>query len=283
MRRLLGVVLGVSSISMLVACAQQEHSSLIDDISSGHVTIGTAFSAPGLSSRGEDGSVTGLDISVATYVVNAIADAHGWKQPTIEWRTTPPAQRESLLDNGYVSMVASTYSMTAKRTQKVDFAGPYLLTHQAVLVNADNPLTDMADLDEETVCFVTGTTAGNNLREAKPDVTMAEYDSYGACLDALAAGHVDAVTTDGVILNGFAAQHPGTTRVIALEKDGEPISDEHYGIGVRRGDNEAVAAINDALGAMYDDGSFDRFVEANLATDPAAVRDNPGDLSFLTG
>lgn len=74
----------------LSACAGKEHVSLFDAISSGHITIGTAFTNPGLSTRAADGTITGLDISVVTYVVNAIADANGWERPRIEWRSTPP-------------------------------------------------------------------------------------------------------------------------------------------------------------------------------------------------
>lgn len=82
----------------------------------------------------------------------------------------PPPQRESLLDNGYITMVASTFSITPERAEQVTFAGPYLLTHQAVLVKSDNPIADVTDLDDEIVCFVSGTTAAANLQSVKPDV-----------------------------------------------------------------------------------------------------------------
>ena len=58
---------------------------------------------------------------------------------------------------------------------------------------------------------------------------LQEFDTYSECVEALHSGAVDAVTTDDIILAGFAAQYPGKLKVV-----GKPFSDERYGIGLRR-------------------------------------------------
>ncbi|MBL3960864.1 transporter substrate-binding domain-containing protein, partial [Bacteroides thetaiotaomicron] len=73
---------------------------------------------------------------------------NGWSEPEITWRETPSAQRETVIGNGEVDMIAATYSINAARAEKVNFGGPYLITHQALLVKADNTdITKLEDLD----------------------------------------------------------------------------------------------------------------------------------------
>ena len=122
-----------ASSALLVACGDSSDSAsggdgLLASIESGSVTLGTKFDQPGLGLREGDGSMTGLDVDVATYVVNHIAKDKGWEEPEIEWRETPSAQRETLIENGEVDLIAATYSINASRAEKVNFAGPYLIT-----------------------------------------------------------------------------------------------------------------------------------------------------------
>ena len=62
---------------------------------------------------------------------------------------------------------------------------------------------------------------------------LQQYDTYSACVEALKNGAIDAVTTDEVILAGYAAQSPGTFKIV-----GKPFSEENYGIGLKKGDTE---------------------------------------------
>ena len=66
-------------------------------------------------------------------------------------------------------------------------------------------------------------------------------------------GQVQAVTTDNTILAGFAAQpqNRGKLKVV-----GAFFSNEIYGIGLKKGDSKGVAAVNQALKSMFEDGSW---------------------------
>ena len=255
---------------------------LLDQIRSGKVVVGSAFTNPGLSTRNADGTVEGLDTEVAEYVINSIADDKGWRRPRIEWRQVPHGQRASMLEHAYVDMIASTYSMNRERADATAFAGPYLLTHQALLVwDGQKDITGLQSLGGHRLCSVTGTTAAGTIKEKLPEVVLEEYDSYEACLNALREGNVEVVSTDAAILEGFEAQEPDTFDVVPLEADGRPLTDEHYGLGLRNDNRETIDAVNEALVRMYRDGSFDRYVAQNLQVEPHALRDIPGDTSFL--
>ena len=282
----IAAIIGTVAVSgsLLAACGGSSGDSdgLLSSIESGNVTLGTKFDQPGLGLREPDGSMTGLDVEVATYVVNSIAAENGWDEPSIDWRETPSAQRETLIQNGEVDMITATYSINPGRSESVNFGGPYLLTHQVLLVqDSNNEINGLDDLEGKILCSVTGSTPAQKVKEALPTVQLQEYDTYSSCTEALRQGNVDAMTTDATILNGYAAQSPGNFRVVELEKDGEPFTNEYYGIGLAKDDTEGTDAINTALEAMFEDGSFDKFISDNLGEGEAITKGTPGDLSFM--
>ncbi|MDO5511328.1 glutamate ABC transporter substrate-binding protein [Corynebacterium sp.] len=268
----------------LAACGDSagDGDGMLAAIEAGDVTIGTKYDQPGLGLRNPDGSMAGLDVDVAEYVVNHIAEANGWDAPTVTWRETPSAQRETLIQNGEVDLIAATYSINKGRSESVNFGGPYLITHQALLVREDEAeITDLGSLDGKILCSVTGSTPAQKVKDALPGVQLQEYDTYSSCVEALRQGNIDAMTTDATILLGYSAQAPGQFKVIEMEQDGEPFTNEYYGIGLTKDDAEGTDAVNAALTEMHDSGEFDRLLQDNLGGDEAVAPGNPGDLSFL--
>ena len=160
------------------------------------IVIGTKFDQPGLGLKNPDGTMSGFDVDVAKYVANEL----GFPEDKIEWKESPSAQRETLIQNDQVKFIAATYSITDSRKEKVDFAGPYLITGQSLLVRADNTdITGAASLqNNKKLCSVSGSTPAQRIKDKYPGVQLQQYDTYSACVEALKNGAVDAVTTDEV-------------------------------------------------------------------------------------
>ncbi|WP_240137912.1 glutamate ABC transporter substrate-binding protein [Streptomyces sp. MUM 178J] len=232
------------------------------------ITIGIKFDQPGLGLKTPDGKYTGFDVDVATYVAKEL----GYEASDIVWKQAPSAERENLIKNGDVKFVVATYSITDKRKQEVDFAGPYLLAHQDLLVRADDSsITKVEDLNSKKLCSVTGSTSAQNVKnKLAPKADLQQLGGYSECLTGLENGAVDALTTDDSILAGFAAQqqHQGKFKLAGLN-----MSDEHYGIGLKKGDKDLHSKINKALEKMKSDGSWDKFVKANFG--PANYKNEP--------
>ncbi|MGE2836688.1 glutamate ABC transporter substrate-binding protein [Mycobacterium sp. SMC-4] len=226
------------------------------------IVIGTKFDQPGLGMKNPDGTMSGFDVDVATYVAGEL----GYTPEQIEWKEAPSPQRENLIQNGQVSFIAATYSITDSRKEKVDFAGPYLLTGQSLLVRSDNnDITGAASLENNKVlCSVSGSTPAQKIKDEYQRVQLQQYDTYSACIEALKNGAVDAVTTDEVILAGYAAQSPGAFKIV-----GEPFSEERYGIGLKKDDAEMRSKINDAIKKMEDSGAWKEAFDKNLG--PAGI------------
>lgn len=221
------------------------------------VTIGVKFDQPGLGMKNPDGTVTGFDVAVATYV----AEQLGYKADEIEWKEAPSPQRETLIQNDQVDYIVATYSITPERKEKVGFAGPYFQTGQSLLVREDN--TDIVGPESlqnnKRLCSVTGSTPAQRIKDKYPGVQLQQYDTYSACVEALKNGAIDAVTTDAVILAGYAAQDPGTLKVV-----GQPFSTELYGIGLAKDNTELRQQINDALQKMIDSSQWKAAFEENI-------------------
>ncbi len=127
----------------------------------GKITIGIKFDQPGLGQKTPQG-YAGFDVDVATYVAKKL----GYNEDQIEWKESKSADRETMLQRGDVDFIAATYSITPERQEKVDFAGPYLLAHQDVLLRADDDkIKSPEDLNDAKLCSVTGSTSAQNVKE----------------------------------------------------------------------------------------------------------------------
>ncbi|WP_130839289.1 glutamate ABC transporter substrate-binding protein [Corynebacterium neomassiliense] len=288
LRRIAAAVIVAASAVGLASCGSSEPRSLLDDIRDGHVTLGTKFDQPGLGERTPDKQYVGVDTDVSRYVVNYIAEKNGWDEPEITWRETPSSQRETLINNGEVNMIAATYSINAGRLKAVDFGGPYLVTHQALLVRGDTGINGLEDLADGTrLCSVSGSTPAQKVKEALPKVQLQEFDTYAACAEGVKQGVVDALTTDATILAGFAhryrERYGDDFKVVELKNpDGSYWTDENYGIGIPKGDGADKEAVNEALSEMWNSGEFRRIVDRNLGGDfDPGTRPDIGDLSFV--
>lgn len=221
------------------------------------IAIGIKFDQPGLGQKTPQG-YSGFDVDVATYVAKKL----GYGPDQIEWKESKSADRETMLQRGDVQFIAATYSITPEREQKVDFAGPYLLAHQDVLLRADESgIKAAGDLNGKKLCSVSGSTSAQNLKaKLAPKANLQTYPTYSACLSGLQSGAIDALTTDDSILAGYAAQ---TQFKGKFKLGGLKMTNENYGIGVKKG-SDLKAKINKALESMVSDGSWEAAVKKNF-------------------
>ncbi|MFE5136829.1 glutamate ABC transporter substrate-binding protein [Streptomyces fagopyri] len=230
------------------------------------ITIGIKFDQPGIGQKTPQG-YSGFDVDVATYVAKKL----GYAADQIKWKETKSADRENALSRGDVDFIAASYSITPERQQKVDFAGPYLLAHQDVLIRADDDtIKSPSDLNSKKLCSVTGSTSAQNVHDKlAPKAQLQKYPTYSACLTGLQNKAIDALTTDDSILAGYASQATFKGR---FKLGGFKMSNENYGIGVKKG-SALKAKINTALESMVSDGSWEKAVTANFG--PAQYKNEP--------
>ncbi|MCJ0869502.1 glutamate ABC transporter substrate-binding protein [Streptomyces sp. AP-93] len=227
-------------------------------------SVGIKFDQPGVGMREPDGTFTGFDVDVATYIAKEL----GYPKDRITFKEVLSNDRELLIEYNEVEIVAASYSINDKRKQKVDFAGPYFLAHQDLMVRADDAtITKAEDLDNanKELCSVTGSTSAENVRKnLAPKAGLLELGGYSECVVALRDGLVDAITTDNSILAGYTARkgNEGKFRLIGLS-----LSSENYGIGMKKGNTELQVKINNAIRKMVEDGTWEAAVKKNFGPD----------------
>ncbi|WP_116948379.1 glutamate ABC transporter substrate-binding protein [Jiangella endophytica] len=229
----------------------------------GEITVGTKFDQPLFGLVGPDGTPVGFDVEIAKIIATEL----GISEDNINWVETVSANREPFIQDGQVDIVVATYTINDERKELVDFAGPYFIAGQTIMVLEDNSdINGPDDLAGRRVCSVEGSTPAENIRTNYPEAELFPTGAYSDCLEPLRNGQVDAVTTDNVILSGFVDQNPGEFKLV-----GDPFTEEPYGIGLEHGNTEFRNWINDVLEAAYEDG---RWAEAWEAT-AGAVLDTP--------
>lgn len=214
----------------------------------GSLVIGVKADQPGLGFR-RGGTFEGFDVDVAKYVAKKL----GVAEKHIKFVETPSKVREAKLKSGDVDLIVATYSITAKRKTEVTFGGPYYVAHQDTLVRSTDgaAVRNVRDLKGRKLCKVTGSNSWRRVaEERKIAAQLVETSTYSDCVNRLTGGTIDAVSTDDLILAGFAAERGSAIKIINA-----PISDEKYGVGVKKGDLDGCEAVNTAITEMYQDGT----------------------------
>jgi glutamate transport system substrate-binding protein len=237
----------------------------------GKLIVGTKFDQPLFGVKNPTtGDIEGFDAEISRLMAKAI-----FGDPAkVEFIEAVSKNREPFLQEGKVDIVVATYTINDKRKEVVDFAGPYYVARQDILVKKDDKtIQAVQDLNGKKVCTVQGSTSLTNLKTQAPQADVSTlFDKYGLCVEALNDGRVEAVTTDNAILAGFVEQAPDKYKLV-----GAPFSNEPYGIGLKKGDNTLQAFLNTQLETFFRDGQWKKAYDKTLGkvipggTPPAIV------------
>ncbi len=137
----------------------------------------------------------------------------------------------AIVAGGQADAGLSGISITPEREEQVDFSEPYYIDNQAVAVMGDN-----ADNTED-------------------DATALFTD----CFAAVQAGRADAVCGNSAVVNQMLAGAYSDAKVVYTSATGE-----EYAIAVSKDNPELLAAINDAITKLQDDGSIDEMIANNM-------------------
>ncbi|MDN5859746.1 MAG: glutamate ABC transporter substrate-binding protein, partial [Pseudonocardia sp.] len=223
----------------------------------GSIIVGVKFDQPGIGFKppGQETPI-GFDIEMAKIIAGQL----GIPPENIQWKETVSDNREPFLQNKVVDIVIASYSITESRQEVVGQAGPYYVTGQQLLVREEDKekITGPNDLQGVKVCSVTGSTSIETVTK-KYGATPVPFDTYSACVRQLLNGTVDAVTTDGAILLGYAAQNPDQLEVV-----GPTFSEERYGIGYYKGDTAMCTFLTQRIEESFQNGTWKTAFEKTL-------------------
>ncbi|NJP97196.1 glutamate ABC transporter substrate-binding protein [Nonomuraea sp. FMUSA5-5] len=253
-----GAVLSIAAMAAgLAACGggEQTYATVADKITGGGtVVVGTKWDQPSLGLK-MGNEPEGFDVDVAKAVLKEV---NGGKDVKIEWKESASSNREPFLQNGTVDIIFATYSITEERKGKVTFGGPYVIAHQDVMVRKDDTsINSPQDLKGKKICKASGSNSYKRITDPPPDgqldidATTVDAANYSECVQKLTGSNLDAVTTDDLILAGFAKQAGGNFKVL-----GQGFTNEKYGIGLKKGDTKTCEAVNKAVATLWSNGTM---------------------------
>jgi glutamate transport system substrate-binding protein len=202
----------------------------------GEIKIGVKYDVPPFGFKNpQNDEIEGFDVDLG----QAIADKLGVEANFIEAISD---NRIPFLQDGTVDLILSTMTINAERDQEIDFSEPYYIARGRILVPADSDITGVDSLAGRKVCTALGSTYEQTLTEQAPEADLNLVDSYSECLELVQNGAVDAVSTDDVILTGMIIQDD----TLSLT-EGEPLTTEPYGIGIKDGETDFKAFVDGVL------------------------------------
>ncbi len=173
----------------------------------------------------------------------------------ISWDAMIPAVSEGQYDMGMTGI-----TIREDRAEVVDFSDKYMTSEMVMMVRGDEDrFTDAASFaaDDDllmaaqpgTTPFYVGVYDVLDGDEANPRIKLME--TFGATVQALRAGDVDLVLTDGTAGNGYVEASDGGLKII-----GEKLGTEDFGFIFPKG-SDLVDPINAAIADMAADGTLD--------------------------
>ncbi len=226
----------------------------------GTLIAGVKDSTPGFGFVDEKTrEIVGYDVDF----VKAIANKLGVK---LQLKPVTSASRMPQLVEGNIDIIAATMTKTAERAKQIDFSNTYFFTGQKFIVRKGT-VKSLADLDGKRIGTAKGSTSEQNAAKALPKATILSFDDYPQALLALQQGKVFAVTTDESILANLLGKAPNKEQ---YEIPDIQISDEPYGLGIKKGEKGLVDFVNKTLLEMEKNGEakkiFDKWFGPNSPT-----------------
>ncbi|MEN3183857.1 MAG: basic amino acid ABC transporter substrate-binding protein [Atribacterota bacterium] len=211
----------------------------------GKIYIGTDATYPPMEFRDENGEIVGFDIDLG----RAIAEELGVEAVFIDtaWDGIFPA-----LDAGKFDIIISSTSITEERLKSKEMSDPYYVTSQAIAVRKDNDtIKGPEDLKGKIVAVQIGTTGDLAVSEME-GVTVKRFDTIDKAYMEVLNGRADAVVND-LSEVAYRMKMLPDMKIVATFREGE----EKYGVTMRKGDLDLLAAINEALRKIKESGKYD--------------------------
>jgi polar amino acid transport system substrate-binding protein len=241
----------IMALATLTAKAALAGDTLADAKKKGVLVVGCKDSLPPFGYIDEKSrQIVGYDIDF----VNAIAKKMGVK---VELKPVTSASRMPQLQEGHIDIIAATMTKNAERAKVIDFSHTYFFTGQK-FITKKGTVKSLKNLEGKRIGTAKGSTSEQNVKKAIPSATVLSFDDYPQAFLALQQGKVSAVTTDEAILAGILAKAPNKAQ---FEIPALQISDEPYGLGMRKGDTNFVNFVNKTILEMEKSGEAAKIFE----------------------
>ncbi|ERG63204.1 hypothetical protein L332_01875 [Agrococcus pavilionensis RW1] len=218
-------------------------------ITPGQIRVASLGDARPYTFTDESGEFTGFDVELFTDVAERIG---------IEDVVFTGQDFSGLLAavaNGQFDVGVAAIGITEERQQTVDFSDGYLAGYLTVMANPDAGIADEADLAGTRLGVVQGTLQEAYAVKNFTDTELVRFPDNNAAISAVNSGSIDAHFLDYEAAKEYAEQY-GLENAIDI-----PSFDAPAGFAIAKNKPEFQAALNEALAAAMEDGTWKELYE----------------------
>lgn len=222
---------------------------------SGTLKIGTEGTYAPFTFHDKDGKLTGFDVEIAEEVAKRL-------DVKPEFVETQWDGMFAGLDSKRFDVVVNEVSIRPDRQEKYDFSDPYIASKSVLITHKDN--TDIKDWKD-----MNGKKSAQSLTSNLTDIAkkngaeIVATEGFNQAIDLLVSKRVDCTVNDGLSFLDLKKQKPDVPIKIVAEYSDKT----ENGILFRKGNEELVKAVNDALKEMKEDGTYLKISEKYFGTD----------------
>jgi len=252
----LALLLAVSLVTtvLLAGCGtsddtSQQETPTVTTLEEGKLLMGSDTTYPPFESIGDNGDPEGFDVDIAM----ELADRLGLELEvvTTAWEGIIPGLKTDKYD-----ILMSAMTITDERLAEIDFSDPYIDSNQSIAVKkGTTDIVSEEDLVGKVVGVQVDTTGQFTAEEIAGIKEIRKYDTILLAFQELELGRIDAIMNDYPV-NAYLSKIRGQTEVAATVT-----TDEQYGIGVKKGNDQLLEAINQALADMDADGTYNEIFD----------------------
>ena len=191
----------------------------------------------------EGDKVVGFDVDIATEIakrLNVKLDVVPTKWDVIISR---------LISDKY-DIIMSAMPITPERSKEISFSDPYIDSDQSIAAKIGSPIKTEADLKDKVIGVWIDTPGQMTAEKMTGLKEIREFDNIQLAFEALETGSIDAIINYYPI-NSYMSKKSGKTVVVQ-----KIITNEKYGIGVKKDNSQLRLAINNELRKLKEDGTY---------------------------
>lgn len=239
MKKLIAAVLVLVLAGMLVAgCGGAEKKKIV---------VGLDDNFPPMGFRDDKNNIVGFDVDMAKEAAKRLGMEVEFKP--IDWNS-----KEAELSGKRVDVLWNGLTITEKRKENILFTNPYMENRQIIVVAANSPVKNKADLAGKVVGAQEGSSSIDALEKdaatLKSFKELKKFSDNVAALMDLKTGRLDAVVVDEIVGRYYIAKKPGEYNILT-----DNFGSEEYGVGLRKDDTELLGKLQKAMDEMKKDGT----------------------------